>query len=316
MHTTGKPLQQKQSANSQKGSSLASRRGTGPRTAIGKQRTKYNALKHGLFAKVVLSHESKSQFDDLVCELQRDLVPKGMLQELLVEKIATNFWRYRRLLQAESATVQKNIEAQADHDAGFSRESLRIQAYLEKVRSETNRRGALPEIDDFPESLEYCLDKLNMIGEDADRYGLECDSHKINLGLVYGARYSGRLGTDLFDYYLGCLSALNATAAERKSRGFESEVDCVQKFIAETKKEIARLAGHQKRPIQKAKALPVARDDQPRGIKLLELEIPHSGQQDRLLEYEANLDRGLDRALIQLERLQRMRDSQKTIELT
>jgi hypothetical protein len=315
MHTPGKPSQHGGSADHQKRSSMALRRGTGPRTPIGKQRTKYNALKHGLFAKaVLLSHESQSQFDDLVCDLKRDLMPKGMLDELLVEKIATIVWRYRRLLQAESANVQENIEAQEDHNAGFSRESLRIQASLEKVTAGTDRRGALPEIDD-PESLEYCLDKLVTVREHADRFGLDYRTHSVNLGLVYGARYSGRPGKDLFDYYLECLCALNAPAAERESRGFESEVDCVQKFIAEGEKEIHRLEVHRKRPVQEGKALPLTDDDQPRGMELLELAIPDSDHLDRLLRYEANLERALDRVLIQLERLQRMRDSQKTIEL-
>ena len=79
----------------------------------------------------MLNHESKSQFDDLVCELRRDLMPKGMLQELLVEKIATNLWRYRRLLQAESATVQKNIEAQAEHKTAPDEQTALLRLALD-----------------------------------------------------------------------------------------------------------------------------------------------------------------------------------------
>jgi len=100
-------------------------------------------------------------------------------------------------------------------------QSLTIQQQVEKFT--TDRRGALPEIYDDPESLEVYLDRLNTVIEDADRYGLESGTHKINLGIVYGARYSGRPGKDLFDYYLECLSAVSATATERERKGFESE---------------------------------------------------------------------------------------------
>ncbi len=287
---------------------MASRRGTGPRTRIGKERTKYNSLKDGLFAKVVLlSHEPQSQFDDLHHGLQDYFMPEGMLEAVLVEKLATILWRYRRFLQVESAVVQNNIEQQEDEDSGLSRRALRWQAILEKDTAERNREGAVPEIEDYAESLEYCLDHLDTLRENADKYGLDYESNSIHLGLIYGARYSGRPGRDLFDFYLECLGALKATATERQRRGFESEVDCVQKFIAETEKEMRRLEGHRKRPIQKPKQRPLTDEDQPRGTSLLKWEIPDSDELDRLLRCEASLERALDRTLSQLERLQRMR---------
>ncbi len=199
-------------------------------------------------------------------------------------KLATILWRYRRFLQVESAVVQNNIEQQEDEDSGLSRRALRWQAILE-----------------------YCLDHLDTLRENADKYGLDYESDSIHLGLIYGARYSGRPGRDLFDFYLECLGALKATATERQRRGFESEVDCVQKFIAETEKEMRRLEGHRKRPIQKPKQRPLTDEDQPRGTSLLKWEIPDSDELDRLLRCEASLERALDRTLSQLERLQRMR---------
>jgi hypothetical protein len=238
-----------------------------------------------------------------------------MLEEALVEKLATILWRYRRFLHVESAEMQNNIENQEDDDSGLSRRSLRILAGIQKDTAETDRRGALPEIEDYPETLEYCLDILYTVGEDADRYGLEPYSNSINLGLIYGARYSGRPGRDLFDFYIECLGALKTTSADRERRGFESEVDCVKKFIAETEKEIRRLEGYRKRPMQKAKPRALTDEDQPRRIGLLRLEIPNSDELDRLLRYEASLERAFDRALIQLERLQRMHEGQETIEV-
>jgi len=47
----------------------------------------------------------------------------------------------------------------------------------------------------------------------------------------------------------------------------------------------------------------------------LEVVIPDARDLDRLLRYEASLERALDRALIQLRRLQLMRESKKTIDV-
>jgi hypothetical protein len=51
---------------------------TGPRTEPGKQRSKQNALKHGIFSQaVVLEWESRAEYDSLLRELQNDIKPVG-----------------------------------------------------------------------------------------------------------------------------------------------------------------------------------------------------------------------------------------------
>jgi hypothetical protein len=50
-------------------------------------------------------------------------------------------------------------------------------------------------------------------------------------------------------------------------------------------------------------------------MRLLKRAISKFREQDRLLRYEASPERALDLTLIQLEQLQRMRRSQKTIEV-
>lgn len=89
---------------------LASRAG-GPRTPKGKTRSKHNALKHGLFSKVVLlKGEPQSDFDSVLNGLRNDLRPEGMLESILVEKLASLIWRQRRLLMAEGAEIRKGTE--------------------------------------------------------------------------------------------------------------------------------------------------------------------------------------------------------------
>jgi hypothetical protein len=294
---------------------VASRRGTGPRTPIGKARSKYNAVKHGIFANVLLlSHEPRSQFETLLHGLQHDLKPEGMLQEMLVEKLATILWRYRRLLQAESGEVFKNVQEVWTEKKKRLIQNLHVSALRDQDLARTDRRGGIADIDD-PNCLESCLDKLYALREDAERFGLDYKTHPDNLGLVYGARYPGRPGKDLFDDYINCLCALKATAGEREGRGFASEDDCTRKFIAKTEKEIRRLEGRRKYTQRRPKWYPVTYEDEPRAEELLKCGVPDSDPMDRLLRYEVNVERTLDRTLLQLERLQQMRERQKTIEV-
>jgi len=90
------------------------RHSTGPRTPEGKERAKFNALKHGLLARsvVVPTHdgpENRKQFERLLTQLRDKLNPDGILEEMLVEKIAVAYWRLRRALRAEAGEINDNL---------------------------------------------------------------------------------------------------------------------------------------------------------------------------------------------------------------
>src|SRR3990172_3062800 len=82
-------------------------RSTGPRTPQGKNTVRWNALKHGLLAKEIVipagaGRENAADFHNLLAQLRAHLAPAGVLEEVLVEKIAVCYWRLRRVLRAES----------------------------------------------------------------------------------------------------------------------------------------------------------------------------------------------------------------------
>jgi hypothetical protein len=88
-------------------SSRPSEKRKGPRTTAGKAIASRNSLKHGIFAKaVLLKSESRSEYDSLLNGLQEYLKPEGALEEILVEKLAVLFWRYRRLIATETNEVE------------------------------------------------------------------------------------------------------------------------------------------------------------------------------------------------------------------
>ena len=87
---------------------------TGPKTDHGKDRVRFNALKHGILAKTLILpgkkiHESRDEFDFLLESLIDDLKPTGTMQHILVEKIAVCYWRLSRVLREESRRIDSEI---------------------------------------------------------------------------------------------------------------------------------------------------------------------------------------------------------------
>jgi len=93
----------KRQAQANQGNALQS---TGPRTPQGKARSSLNAVQHGvLSAKLILPGENAEQYQALLQSLLVELQPVGLLEQLLVERVAVAIWRQRRLVGAESAAV-------------------------------------------------------------------------------------------------------------------------------------------------------------------------------------------------------------------
>ncbi len=95
------------------------RKSTGPRTPEGKAVASRNAITHGLHAcDIILKSphltEDRTQYEQLVDSLIDELKPKGILQEHLVLKIANSLWRYRRVINAETARTNRQLESAAD----------------------------------------------------------------------------------------------------------------------------------------------------------------------------------------------------------
>lgn len=106
-HNTQSAVSESQGSTVTAAISLARNAG-GPRTANGKERSKKNAVKHGLLSRtLLLKDEPRAEFDYLLTELHNDRQPVGMLEIVLVDKLAAIVWRYRRLLIAERQQFEK-----------------------------------------------------------------------------------------------------------------------------------------------------------------------------------------------------------------
>ncbi|MEM2932472.1 MAG: hypothetical protein QXI61_06495, partial [Nitrososphaerota archaeon] len=88
---------------------------TGPITPRGKAISSKNAIKHGIFAKEVIiskgdGKENEQEFKYLLNNLIASLNPQNQMEHLLVEKIAVDFWRLRRVLRYETGSIRNHSD--------------------------------------------------------------------------------------------------------------------------------------------------------------------------------------------------------------
>jgi len=147
-------------------SQLSHRIGTGPRTSEGKERSKRNATKHGIFSTVVVQkgESSSIEYESLRNGLWEFYQPESALEEILVDKLVSLFWRYRKLLIAERAEFQKNdlfvtdifanavptsatMELLIRYEASLERSIDRTLAQLERLQRMRQGQPVAPRID-------------------------------------------------------------------------------------------------------------------------------------------------------------------------
>ena len=127
------------------------RKSTGPRTPEGKASSRWNALKHGVLAKAVIpapleAYESREEFDALLRSLCQELGPASALEEMLVERIATSYWRLARVIRAEAAAIarrQATRPSSLDH-LSFGQEPTladRVNAFADTMSNKRRLRS-------------------------------------------------------------------------------------------------------------------------------------------------------------------------------
>ncbi len=85
-------------------------RSTGPKTPEGKERSRANALKHGLTgAGVVLRNEDSAEVERTFRELEADLRPSGLMGRVLVRRVATCIVRMERSVLQETAALTERV---------------------------------------------------------------------------------------------------------------------------------------------------------------------------------------------------------------
>jgi hypothetical protein len=78
------------------------RRSTGPKTKLGKSRTKNNALTHGVYATNSLIPGEDAELYEAIKSEQRSIFkPKTFIEKALVDQLIKDLWNLRRIAKAE-----------------------------------------------------------------------------------------------------------------------------------------------------------------------------------------------------------------------
>jgi len=85
----------------------------GPTSQQGKSNSCQNAVRHGLLSKTIAleTDDERAEFEELVRSLNAEFSPDGVLEEILVEEIATSLWKLRLAVGFESRELssRKNL---------------------------------------------------------------------------------------------------------------------------------------------------------------------------------------------------------------
>ena len=154
----------------------------GPRTALGKARSKNNALTHGLFSKaVVLEGEPQGEYQTLLDGLRKHFRPEGALEEGYVELLAAIRWRQRRYHIAEAAEIE------AGRTFLESDEKRRLMAEVEAVNIPVSRHlCALTSKIENTEVLDACVTWLEVVRRDIENEGIDFERDSPMLVRLYG----------------------------------------------------------------------------------------------------------------------------------
>jgi hypothetical protein len=119
------------------------RHSTGPQSGAGKQRSKLNALRHGLTGQtVVLPSDDLAAYQTFTRRFFDDLQPKGVLEEHLAQTLADCSWRLNRARAIETNLLALGMaEAGAAISTGHPQADAALamaQAYRDQTKALAN----------------------------------------------------------------------------------------------------------------------------------------------------------------------------------
>jgi hypothetical protein len=255
---------------------------TGPKTDEGKAVAKLNAAKHGILSEAVVilkgdGQERKDAYLALHHGLREYFQPQGTMEDTLVEQIVVTLWRKRRVLRYELGCLRQQLDGYSDAAEGADE-----QRPTQGRPNSTHQRLAAV--------------KTRLAHHQQERRYLQ-EGYDI-----------------LSDDEVGNWEESYAEVAERKGIEAEEPADIRDQLKKQGLSEAQirhELLAVEEAAIQAAQAEIKALEFQvalEREREVLLASIPaQPWQVDRIIRYEASLDRQLYKAINQLERLQRRR---------
>ena len=271
----------------------------GPKTKAGKEIVRLNAVRHGVLSTtpVIPDLEKKEDWEAHRAGIIESLDPRGHLEAILAERIAQVTWRLSRLTRYETdsiALAQERVEEDLAHGA-------EMVARL---------RGEEPGISepDAEEDLEFemdCLRLLERLPDLPDEAPLSADTASATLSMV-GAQV-GVPDLEIFSF-----DGAPDGVAEEDFDGWTARLvrQGLEAIAAYAEREPKDLATEVVWNVGKAvviKTVTARRRAKDLGYMRRERLLPDSATLDKVMRYEAHLNRQLNQTLHELEALQARR---------
>lgn len=270
---------------------------TGPKTRGGKQAVRWNALKHGLLAREVVigvgdGKENQREFQWLLEQLRTDFQPQGILEEVLVERVAVSYWRLRRVLRCEVGEIRVHLDAA-------------IRNQLVATADEYNREKRFAAID--PErrlqrtslGTKHLIAIIEAVAEDVRRAGNLTEESKKTLFDTFGFEEGGIASRCLL-FHIMATEGPEKAKVDPEHYGDTPSPDVCNKIILEILQEENERLNQLHEEFTEIETLRLR-------ARVMGFSLPSADASDRILRYEAAIERQLYRAIAQLERLQRQR---------
>lgn len=131
------------------------KKSTGPKTSPGKVMSSWNSRRHGLLCKRLPARygQHKKQFTRLLTSLKQDLEPLGTLEEVLVEKIAQEYWRLGVAASYEAHLLTFELPFETKSSDSLLRYQTTINRQLYQAINQLERLQRLRKGDNVPAPL-------------------------------------------------------------------------------------------------------------------------------------------------------------------
>ena len=266
---------------------------TGPKTPAGKAAAKLNALKHGILSRQVVVRglhirESPREFGALRQQFWDEYAPVGPVEEMLVDRIVTTYWRQRRAMTAESGEIALNV------DTGHRRRNNPTRLYeMPVLVAESPLCDAASKLEESAAGLCHLSVVLRKVRAAVERDGELTDA------ALQETHYAGKPNS-----LTKRLADLRAVTVEHTD-GFDDAT-----LKAKQRDQILKTIDEMLRRHEWEQRDAFAREDAEEAARQAAAVLPSADTLDKILRYETTLDRQLYRAMNQLERLQRLRQGE------
>jgi hypothetical protein len=271
---------------------------TGPTTPKGKEVVRFNALTHGLLSKEVVipvgeGKENEGEFRALLTQLREDLTPEGVLEEMLVERIAVCYWRLKRAVRCETGEIRTQLDTLGYQEVMARTDEFNAEKkwlILDESRDKISKNSV---------GVGYLISVLDEVKADVEETGHLSGFGVKKLISNFGAEEDS-------------LASVCCVVSEMATQGPEKAKEDPEKYgdtppPEKCKEAILKLIEQERARLVTIKEILEEKENAETAAKIPSLALPSKEAMEKILRYETTIERQLYRAINELERLQRFR---------